>query len=94
MDEPIVPYQWSPPNPDEWKTSAACRSMDPDIFFGPEKGGGWDQEPALAICATCPVEHECLEYALQRNDPGVWGGMSERQRQRLKKMRRTQGRAA
>jgi len=37
---------------------------------------------AKAICATCPVREECLEYALETNqDSGIWGGLDEEQRQ-------------
>jgi WhiB family redox-sensing transcriptional regulator len=44
---------------------------------------------ARRICASCPVQHECLEYALRnRIDHGVWGGCSERERRRILKRRR------
>lgn len=44
---------------------------------------------AKAICASCPVREDCLEFALATNQPfGIWGGMSERQRADLKKQRR------
>lgn len=94
MDEPIVPYDWTSEPPDQWKKDARCRHMNPDIFFGPEKGGPFDVRPALDVCALCPVREECLEYALERRDPGVWGGTTKRQRDRIRRYRRTQRRAA
>lgn len=61
-----------------WRDAAACRGVDPDLFF-PERG-----EPTNAakeVCAGCPVSDECLEFALSTVERhGIWGGMSERQR--------------
>jgi WhiB family redox-sensing transcriptional regulator len=64
-----------------WITQAACADVDTDLFF-PERGE--DQTAAKAICATCPVRAECLAYALETGDPGIWGGTSERQRKQIK----------
>jgi WhiB family redox-sensing transcriptional regulator len=70
-----------------WWEHAACR-MDPvaaDAFF-PEKGGG--TKAAKAICAGCEVQAECLDYALDNDERfGIWGGLSERERRRLKRQR-------
>jgi WhiB family redox-sensing transcriptional regulator len=67
-------------------TWAGCRDTDADVFY-PVEGGS--AEPAKRICSRCPVESECLEWALsQGEDMGVWGGMSERERARLKKASR------
>ncbi|TMK46583.1 MAG: WhiB family transcriptional regulator [Actinobacteria bacterium] len=67
-----------------WQERARCREHDPEIFF-PEKGGS--SREAKRICADCPVRIECLNYALRRDERyGVWGGMSERERRRLKRM--------
>lgn len=51
-----------------WRSDAACRSHDVAMFF-PERNA--PTEPALAICATCPVRAECLDAA---DDDGIWGG--------------------
>jgi WhiB family redox-sensing transcriptional regulator len=67
-----------------WQERARCREYDPEVFF-PEKGGS--SREAKRICAECPVRIECLNYALRRDERyGVWGGMSERERRRLKRM--------
>ena len=69
-----------------WMLSGLCREMDPTAFF-PSDGVGVDK--ARKICATCPVQMDCLEYALRnRVDHGVWGGASERERRRILKRRR------
>ncbi|HEX6208360.1 MAG TPA: WhiB family transcriptional regulator [Actinomycetota bacterium] len=67
-----------------WQERARCREFDPEIFF-PEKGGS--SREAKRICAQCEVRIECLKYALRHDERyGVWGGMSERERRRLKRM--------
>jgi len=69
--------------PEPWYERAACRGRDADCFF-PEKGGS--TRAAKRICQTCVVQVECLEYALANDERfGIWGGMSERERRRLKK---------
>ena len=65
-----------------WMARAACRGADPALFF---PGLGATTTTARAICATCSVRQECLEYALA--DPmnsGVWAGLSERERRKLR----------
>ena len=70
----------------EWMSLGNCRLVEPDIFF-PSDGAGVDK--ARKICTTCPVRDHCLEYALSEQiEHGVWGGMSERARRRLKSQRR------
>ena len=66
-----------------WRRQAACRDMDTDVFFPltDEEAG-----PAKAVCATCPVRAECLEFALaSRQHDGVWGGLTESERRRLRR---------
>ncbi|MDP8957852.1 MAG: WhiB family transcriptional regulator [Actinomycetota bacterium] len=68
-----------------WVFRAACRGMDPTMFF---PGADEEGEEALAVCRACSVQEECLEYALQaRERYGIWGGATERQRRRM--LRRT-----
>ena len=69
-----------------WMDRGNCRHRPPSLFF-PSDGAG--VEIAKQVCAGCPVQEECLEYALEhRIDHGVWGGASERQRRRILKRRR------
>lgn len=65
-----------------WMQHGACRELDSDIFF-PQRGE--PTAPAKAICATCPVRTECLNFALDNFEKcGIWGGMSERERRKLR----------
>lgn len=65
-----------------WQDRARCRDVDVDAFF-PERGES--SREAKEICAACPVRIECLNYALHNDERhGVWGGMTERERRRLR----------
>jgi WhiB family redox-sensing transcriptional regulator len=67
-----------------WQERALCAQTDPESFF-PEKGGSTRE--AKRVCLSCEVRAECLEYALGNDERfGIWGGLSERERRRLKKM--------
>lgn len=69
-----------------WMDHAACRGMDPDLFF--TERGESTAEPKR-VCAGCPVRLACLEHALAINErEGVWGGLSARERRYLKASRR------
>ncbi len=66
-----------------WQTDALCSQTDPEAFF-PEKGGS--TRDAKRICTSCDVRGECLEYALNNDERfGIWGGLSERERRKLKR---------
>ena len=66
-----------------WQEHALCAQTDPEAFF-PEKGGS--SRDAKKVCQSCDVRSECLEYALSKDERfGIWGGLSERERRRLKR---------
>lgn len=68
---------------EDWQERALCAQTDPEAFF-PEKGGSTRE--AKRICQGCEVKDECLEYALAHDERfGIWGGLSERERRKLKK---------
>lgn len=70
----------------DWHLDAACRGMNPDLFF-PERGGS--ARRAKAVCASCPVQADCLEWALDIGARfGIWGGLSEKARRRVRADRR------
>ena len=67
----------------DWQERALCAQTDPEAFF-PEKGGSTRE--AKRICSGCEVRAECLEYALANDERfGIWGGLSERERRKLRK---------
>lgn len=85
------------PNADfwDWQLRGACRGEDPAVFFHPEGERGPVRQAreaaAKAICATCPVLDACAAHALAVREPyGVWGGMSEDDREEIyRRERRT-----
>ncbi len=68
-----------------WQAQANCMGVDPDLFF-PERGGSTRE--AKEVCRGCVVREDCLEYALANGEKfGIWGGMSERERRRVRRAR-------
>ena len=60
-----------------WQDEAKCRNLDTEQFFAKA-----DTKEAKKFCATCPVQSDCLEYALVYDLYGVWGGTSDADRKR------------
>lgn len=76
---------------DNWRTHAACRDEDPDLFFPIGSSGPAVVQAAEAkvVCRGCPVQAQCLEWALENGqDSGVWGGLAEDERRALKRRSR------
>lgn len=72
----------------DWRTSAACRDMDPELFAPPsyEGPGAVQATAAKAVCAGCPVVDECLQGAIaQEDDTTVRGGMTPEERRALRR---------
>ena len=68
-----------------WQEFANCLGVDPDLFF-PERGASTRE--AKEVCRSCVVKDDCLEYALTNGEKfGIWGGMSERERRRIRRAR-------
>src|SRR5215469_7819696 len=88
MTEVIVPLTQVEVRPEDledlgWQDRALCAQTDPEAFF-PEKGGSTRE--AKRVCRSCDVRAECLELALANDERfGIWGGLSERERRRLKR---------
>ena len=77
---------------EDWRDQAACRGLDPTIFYPVDDDG---VSVAQVVCNACDVRHECLEYALERREKdGVWGGATERDRRRIIRQRRRASRFA
>lgn len=61
----------------DWRSERACAGVDPDVFY-PTSTSVHEAQPALDVCAQCPVTLDCLAYALRVHrsnfyDFGVWG---------------------
>lgn len=87
-----MPETFTTYDPDEWRLEAACRDLDTAIFF-PDTDDGIAR--AKAVCASCPVREACREFALvTRQDDGVWGGLDENERRRVRRRRQEVARKA
>ena len=74
-----------------WTYQGNCYGAGSNLFF-PERGASTKE--AKAVCQGCVVREECLETALSHPEHwGIWGGLSERQRLRVR-LRRAHARAA
>ena len=83
LDEAELTDLFGLPEESGWQERALCAQTDPEAFF-PEKGGSTRE--AKRICVGCEVKAECLTYALMHDERfGIWGGLSERERRRLKR---------
>ncbi len=75
-----------------WQDFANCLGVDPDLFF-PERGASTRE--AKEVCRGCVVRGDCLEYALLNGEKfGIWGGLSERERRRIRRQRTLARRSA
>lgn len=57
-----------------WQKEGLCLEMGNAMFFSRE---GQDINAAKLICSMCPVQRECLNYAMRtKTKHGVWGGLT------------------
>lgn len=83
----------------DWRAASLCRTAVPiaapwgpvlvkipaDLWH-PDQGDSRSAATARRICRSCPVQADCLAYALVHNEPlGIWGGTTERQRRDIKR---------
>lgn len=72
----------------DWREVARCKEMDPDLFFpvGTTGPALLQIEAAKAVCRTCTVRVECLQYAIDSNQEyGIWGGTTEEERRYMRR---------
>jgi WhiB family redox-sensing transcriptional regulator len=68
--------------PPVWQSRAACYGLDSEIFFPTTEE---EADLALSFCAVCPVNRDCLSWALWQGERyGVWGGTTEQQRRLMR----------
>lgn len=72
----------------DWQMQGACRGMDSTFFFHPEGERGparaRREARAIQVCRSCPVMEQCRRHALTVHEPyGVWGGLTESERDHL-----------
>lgn len=85
-----VPPEPEPWQPNAWMSDAACTSVGPTAFYPelPDRATSADRRAkhdleakAVAVCRACPVQAECLAYALEHDERyGIWGGTTALER--------------
>lgn len=93
----MITYTGGTPRAEDWRDSSACLTADPELFFpnGSEGGAKHIAFEAKAICARCPVASDCLEFALNEGiHYGIYGGLDDHERRRLRRRAATQITAA
>ena len=70
----------------DWQMEGSCRQVNPEVFFHPEGERGSARRTrdfaAKQVCIGCPVVRQCRSHALAVREPyGVWGGMTEDERE-------------
>jgi len=74
-----------------WQEQAACRGANPDHWYPDKYDNNATVRASKAICQVCPVQAECLAHALEHHEnDGIWGGLSVRERRRLRPSTRLQ----
>lgn len=74
------------------KDEPLCAQTDPEVFFAQSVNGVdgrsvyMNERQAKAICKQCPLINDCLAYALQYDEQGIWGGTNERERSRIRRV--------
>ena len=68
---------------------ANCTSIDPELFFPVGEMKPEIESLLCRICMNCPINQECLEYALEVKVYGYWGGTTEKQRERMQSAKRS-----
>jgi WhiB family redox-sensing transcriptional regulator len=72
------------PGVGDWLGRSLCAGENPDIFFPPHGAAG---TKAREVCAACPVRSDCLKYATEADEFGIWGGLDQQERRNLKRRR-------
>jgi WhiB family transcriptional regulator, redox-sensing transcriptional regulator len=70
----------------DWRHQAACRDVDPDLFFPIGTAGPAQRQTARAkaVCTRCPVIADCLAFALVALPDGIAGGLTVTERAQLR----------
>lgn len=88
MEVPIirpVAVDIEPKETDDWRDSAACKGINPELMC-PDNRDSDAVAIAKSICASCVVCVECLDHAMSTRERfGVYGGLTERERMRLRR---------
>ena len=61
------------------RADRACKGVDVEVFF-PRSAISAAVEYAKGYCRCCPIISECLNYAIDNDLDGIWGGTTAAER--------------
>ncbi len=77
---------FDPDNPPTWRDDSVCRGFDISVFF-PDESDATAIAHAREICGSCPVQDDCVSYAVENNqNEGIWGGTTRQERRKLRRL--------
>ena len=77
--------------PGDWVSQGLCGQVDPELFYPGQRDCG---NEAKRLCRSCPVQTQCLTWALDHNEThGIWGGYSPQQRKTMRRRHTGSGKA-
>ena len=83
------------PEDSDWRSQAACKDADTEIFFPDNENDEDSVATAKNVCGQCIARLACLEFALTNNEKyGVWGGLTTKERTSIRRARARSGAAA
>ena len=64
---------------------AACADKPTDMFFPHGENISQKTQEAIKVCNGCPIAVQCLTWAIQNEDHGIWGGTTPSERKELRR---------
>lgn len=76
----------------DWE-QAACAGLPFNYFFDPEESREAFKEMMLIrpVCMACPIQMKCLKWGFEQEEFGVWGGLTEAERDSFRGSLRVKG---
>jgi WhiB family redox-sensing transcriptional regulator len=71
--------------PDFWSKGTPVCTLDPDSFFPDGYNYSGKERQVTKYCAECPYKQECLQFAIENDEWGVWGGTTRHERKIMRK---------
>ena len=65
---------------EDWRNRARCLDRDPEMFFPQERDYSIAYRAAKLVCKSCPVVTQCLQFAIDNQCEGIWGGTTSNER--------------
>lgn len=64
-----------------------CKGIDTEVYYPPEAEHPREIQRILSICGNCEHQVECAEWGIKNERYGIWGGLTQKQRTRLRASR-------